>query len=186
MNKDEAQAIASHASFYELPKELLMAIIKVESAINKFAYRVEPPYRYLVNVASKQPFRRLTPAENKSEVAPKDFPYIRGLSSRNTEWLGQQASWGPMQIMGAVAREYGFTQAFPELCSYVAGTKFPCLHLVNLKKRFLEKHGWAGVVAAYNAGSPRYIDGGDFENQVYVDKIREHGGFDFMEDNQHG
>ncbi len=158
-----------------------MAVMKTESALNKFAYRVEPPYRYLVDVEKEKPFRPLTSVENKSEVAPNDFPYILGLSSRNTEWLGQQASWGPMQIMGAVAREYGFKKAFPELCSFSFGVQYGCQHLSNLKKRFLEKHGWQGVVAAYNAGSPRYMDNGDFENQYYINKVAAHGGFDFNE-----
>lgn len=181
MNHTMMAAIAIYSRTLEIPSPLIIGIVRTESDENIYAYRVEPPYRYLVNVETKQPFRKLTANENKSEVAPKDFPYLRGISSRNTEWLGQQASWGPMQIMGAVAREYGFEQPFPALCSYETGVLFGCLHLQKLKERFLEKHGWVGVAAAYNAGSPKYIQGGDFENQSYVDKVRSNGGFDFLE-----
>lgn len=172
-------AINSVASEYDIPESIISAIVKVESNGNVFAHRVEPPYRYLVDVKTKKPFRKLTSLESKSETAPKDFPHIYNLSSKNTEWLGQQASWGPMQIMGAVAREYGFKEYFPALCSFADGLEYGCLHLSALRKRFLKKHGWEGVVAAYNAGSPRYLENGDFVNQDYIDKVIANGGFLF-------
>ncbi len=157
-----------------LSPDLVEAIIQVESNGNVFAYRVEPPYRYLVDVNTGKPFRRLTSAEGKSERAPKDFPYFPRVSSRDTEWLGQQASWGPMQIMGAVARELGFNGAFPELCGPV-GVLYGCKHLANLHKRFYQAHGIRGVIAAYNAGRPRVTVNAQgyrvFRNQGYVDKV---------------
>lgn len=161
---------------YELPFSLVRAIVKVESNDDIYAYRVEPAYRYLVNIHSHRPFRSLTREEGRSERAPSDFPYWPRISSRDTEWWGQQASWGPMQIMGAVAREYGFTESFPALCGPL-GVKYGCHHLHHLRLRFHVNHGWDGVAAAYNAGSPRYTLAGDFENQIYVDKVARHGGF---------
>jgi len=182
INQGIMDTLKIYADAYSIPLDIIVAIVKVESNEHIYAYRSEPHYRYLVDVKTQKPFRRLTTSENTSEVAAKDFPYFGRISSRNTEWWGQQASWGPMQIMGAVAREYGFEGAFPELCTWTKGIMYSCEHLQKLKHRFLGKHGWAGVIAAYNAGSPRYVDNGDFENQHYVDKVREHGGFEFMVD----
>lgn len=161
--------ISRYAKFYDLREGLVKAIIEVESAGEIYAWRVEPPYRYLVNLGTGRPFRKLTPAEIASERAPTDFVYDRRLGSRDTEWWGQQASWGPMQVMGAVAREYGFRGRFPELCGD-KGVHFGCAYLAALFQRF----GWAGlpgVIAAYNAGSPRYTDSGAFVNQGYVSKV---------------
>ena len=155
---------------------LVWAIVQVESGGDIYAWRVEPHYRYLMDVSTGKPFRAQTAAEVASERAPQDFPYINGLSSRDTEWWGQQASWGPMQIMGAVAREYGFRGHFPELCGE-HGIDYGCRHLAWLCARFLRDGDYRRVAAAFNAGSLRYTDDGKFVNQVYVDKVAARGGF---------
>lgn len=162
----------------QLPVQLLYAICVVESVNDPAAWKVEPPYRYLVDARTGKPFRALTAEESRSETAPADFPVLAGLSSRDTEWWGQQASWGPMQIMGAVAREARFVGHFPELCG-TPGIVYGCLHLAALRTRFLARHGWEGVVAAYNAGSPRRRTDATWENQAYVDKVRAAGGLKF-------
>lgn len=166
------------ATRFEIPAPLLYALVMVESGGDTHAWRVEPPYRYLVDVDTGEPFRPLTPEETRSESAPEDFPHPKH-SSRDTEWWGQQCSWGPMQVMGAVAREYGFRHPFPVLCSGAFGIEYGAKHLHRLALRFLGKHHWEGVVAAYNAGSPRYGADGKFKNQRYVDKVRAQGGFNF-------
>jgi hypothetical protein len=91
--------------------DFVTAIVLVESAGDPFAWNPEPRYRALWNVRTKAPFRALTDAEIASEVPPVDFPYLLG--GRDQEWWAQQASWGLMQIMGAVAREEGFAPALP-------------------------------------------------------------------------
>jgi len=154
---------------YEVAPAFIRAIIQVESSEQEHAWRTEVAYRYLWNVHADTPFRALRPEELNNEKAPSDFPYIPRLGSRNTEWIGQQASWGPMQVMGAVAREYGFRGFFPELCG-VPGVQYGAMYLAKLMSRFFDKHGYAGVAAAYNAGSVRF-SGGRFENQAYVDKV---------------
>lgn len=162
-----------------IPLPMLEGMALTESAGDWWAWKTEPHYRYLVDVRTGKPFRKLTTEEIKSEIAPPGFntyPY----SSRDTEWTGQQASWGPLQIMGAVAREYGFAEPFPKLCS-ATGVQYAVRHLIKLKNRFYEKHQWPGVVAAYNAGSPRIRNDGQFENQHYVDKVARHGEFDWGE-----
>ena len=164
------------SSEYFLPFSLIMAIANVESGQNKHAVRFERHYRYLFDVGSGKPFRKLSDDEIMSKRAPYDFPFYGDISSRDTEWVGQQCSWGAMQVMGAVAREHGFQGRFPELCGD-AGIKYGCLHLSKLRERFLREYGWRGVIAAYNAGSPRKI-GGAFVNQKYVDAVVSAGGLE--------
>jgi soluble lytic murein transglycosylase-like protein len=147
--------------------ELIKAIIMTESGNNDAAIRYEPAYRYLWNVAANTPFRTTTSAEIASAHAPADFRSQAG--SIATEWHGQKTSWGAMQIMGAVAREYGFKGYFTLLCGEV-GIHYGCRHLSKLSSRFKAKHGMQGVIAAYNAGSPRYRNN-RLENQEYVDKV---------------
>jgi hypothetical protein len=155
------------ANAYSLDVKLLKAMSEVESGKNPNRWRTEADYRYLWDCKHEKPFRKLTDAEKNNEKAPADFTAEVG--SRNTEWIGQQASWGPLQIMGGVARELGFKGDFTELCG-PEGLLYGAKHLRNLYKRFFESHGLNGVIAAYNAGSPRLV-GGKFENQVYVDKV---------------
>lgn len=165
--------IRSVASELELPEALVHAIVQTESGGVATRWRVEPRYRYLWDVRKSRPFRTLTIAEIASEQAPSDFSATAG-SSVDTEWWGQQASWGLMQIMGAVAREHGFDEDFPTLCDPLAGLKLGCRHLVWLHRAYFDRYGWPGVVAAYNAGSPRRV-GGNWVNQHYVDTVARNG-----------
>lgn len=170
MRPDLTEAIEAQALVHGLRADLVHAIVQVESAGDPTRWKVEPPYRYLFNVRTQLPFRRLTVAERASETAPRDFPAVRGLWDRDTEWWGQQASWGPMQVMGAVAREYGYRRPFPALCDPHVGVLWGCMHLKRLWRRFHRRHGVEGVIAAYNAGSPRK-SGASWVNQGYVDKV---------------
>jgi hypothetical protein len=124
-------------------------------------------------VARNRPFRTLTQAEIASEAPPRDFPFLAG--DRDQEWWAQQASWGLMQVMGAVARECGFHGNYlSQLLDPEEGTEFGCRHLAILKGRYIQVYGWDGVIAAYNAGSPRIVHAGGFENQQYVDRVRKY------------
>ena len=179
-----ADRIKEHAENYSelfhIPLQLIFAIIMTESSGNVWAWRTEAHYRYLWDLRKKAPFRTLDKHERNNEIAPKDFGYIRGLSSRNTEWIGQQASWGCMQVMGAVAREYGFTEAFPQLSDPGQGIYYGCKHLDTLRNVWFEKYGWAGVAAAYNAGSVRFGKDCELVNQHYVDTVAGHGAADLF------
>lgn len=159
-----------------LPLPLILAIIKVESGGDVFGWNPEPKYRYFWDVRLNRPFRPVTALEIASELPPPDF--LSGAGDRDAEWWGQAASWGPMQVMGGVARELGMKGHFPQLCSTHMGVEYGCRHLSNLSRRFQKEHGWRGVAAAFNAGSPRRQAGTSlFENQVYVDKVARAGGF---------
>lgn len=150
--------------------ELVKAMVGVESGFNPWAWNPEPRYRYLWNVKTGEPFRPLTVDELDDEIPPKDFPALHG--DRDNEFWGQQASWGLMQVMGAVAREYGFAGKYlPQLCDPDTGLEFGCRVLVACLR-------WAGgdvpaALAAYNGGWTK--DNGPGvkykRNQSYVDKV---------------
>lgn len=86
------------------------------------------------------------------------------------DW-GRATSWGLMQIMGQTARERGFRGEFTELLQPEVGLYWGCRQLNVLKARYFAKRGWEGVLAAYNAGSPRKGENGKYVNQHYVDKV---------------
>lgn len=137
------------AATHHLDPDLVEAMVLQESSGDPWAWNPEPRYRYLWNVETNRPFRVLTPAEVGAETPPDDFPALAG--DRDQEWWGQQASWGLLQIMGAVARERGFRGSYlPQLCEPTLNLDLGCRHLAHLLR-------WAGgevprAVAAYNAG----------------------------------
>lgn len=149
---------------YDLPPDLVAAIVQVESAGDRFAIRHEPAYQWLWNVHTNEPFR---PARGSAgdRLPPTSFPAPRGTTAL-TEWIGQQTSWGLMQVMGAVAREFGFKGHFPGLCSPLEGLHYGCKLLARLRDKHLDRHGWAGVVDAYNDGTPRIEHLVDYPHRV--------------------
>jgi soluble lytic murein transglycosylase-like protein len=139
--------IKKAAGDHGLPVELVSAMVQVESSRDPFAVRFEPGWKY--------------------------FHFPRELASRiaipeATERTLQACSWGPMQVMGAVAREYGLDGHLAQLVMPHVALEYSCRHL----KRFLVKYGIeSAAIAAYNAGSARKTPGGMYENQNYVDKV---------------
>lgn len=136
------------AEKYSIPVNLVKAVVFCESADNTFAIRYEPHYKWLYK--------------------PKYFS-SRNIISDATEIEAQKTSWGLMQVMGAVARERGFTGAYlSELVMPEVGLEYGCKHL----KLYYNKYkNWKDAVASYNAGSPRKKDNGEYVNQYYVDKV---------------
>lgn len=127
------------ASAYDLPWALVEAIVMTESSGHADAYRYEPHYQYLV-----------------------------GSDLSVTEQVGQQISWGLMQVMGAVAREVGFRGWFPALCVPETGLLYGCKHI----KRFYDRYkNWQDAISSYNQGSPRKNADGRYLNQSYVDTV---------------
>lgn len=141
MNEVLRQAINGAAADFDLPANVLRAMVQVESSGNMRARRYEKSYRWLW-----------------------------GKVTGNTERVGQMTSWGPLQVMGAVARELGLNGPFEQLLGPM-GVHYGAMHLAQLKRRFFDKHGWEGVIAAYNAGSPRKKANGQWANQEYVRRV---------------
>ena len=148
--------INSVAKMYRLDPNLVRAICMQESDTNTWAMRYEPKWRYYLN--------------------PKYWAR-RGGSSRKTEFIAQATSWGLMQVMGTVAREYGFSGFLSELCDPMIGLNYGCKHLKAKIDRYRKTHSeeWAIQmgISAYNAGSARW-SGLKFKNQKYVDSVMVH------------
>lgn len=95
----------------------------------------------------------VTDAEVAAKKPPEAFKAAARGVDPDAEWWGQQASWGLMQMMGAVARERGFTGAFlNELHDPVLNIEIGCRHLAYYAKRYLASLDWPGVLRAYNGG----------------------------------
>jgi hypothetical protein len=148
---------------HQLDPDLVESVCRVESDGHRWAWNPEPHYRYLWNVKTQRPFRALTATERASETPPADFPCLAG--DRDQEFWGQQASWGLMQVMGAVAREYGFQEPYlSQLCEVRYGLEFGCTVLAARLR--WAKGDQAKALAAYNAGQ------GGWENgQGYAVKV---------------
>lgn len=163
-------AIHDVAHRWGLEAKLIKAMVKVESSNDPWAWNPEPKYRYLWNVKEGKPFRRLSADEIIKETPPKDFPTLHG--DRDQEFWAQSASWGLMQIMGAVAREHGFAGRYlSQLCDIETGLEYGARHLVQCLK-------WAqgdipAALAAYNGGWHEDNRPGmePKRNQKYVDKV---------------
>ena len=141
--------IAFAAGEAGLDGRLVAAVVQVESGGNEYAWNPEGHYRWFWNVYTKTPFRVLTDVERGSKYPPTDFPCLAG--DRDQEWWGQSASWGLMQVMGAVAREQGFLGPYlTELVHPIVNLEYGCAVLA--KRIRWAKGNEARGVAAYNAG----------------------------------
>lgn len=86
-----------------LDPALVCAIIEQESGWNPWAIRYEPGFfgKYVAPLYTN----------NKVSV---------------TEAYARSFSWGPMQVMGQVAREIGYAGALPQLCDFNYGVLVGC------------------------------------------------------------
>lgn len=111
MDKPALIALARQkAEKYGLDGDLVCALVEQESDWGVWAVRYEPGF-----------MRRY--------VAPM---YTQGTMSA-TEAYSRSMSWGLLQIMGEVAREYGFTGPFlSELCDPETGLEWGCKYFSAL------------------------------------------------------
>lgn len=130
-----------------LPQDVVLGMIARESGF-PLALRFEKHYRWTYKV---EHFARLN------------------RWSRDTEEALQKFSYGPLQIMGAVARERGFQGDLTELRSSVVGLLWATKHLVHLRATY---SSWPDIVSSYNQGSPRKkMLSQKYRNQDYVDYV---------------
>lgn len=155
-------AIREKCQEFRIEPEFLAALIQTESSGNQYAVRVEA--KKLMNEAGMVVFQ----SSWRYFYEADHFAELIGCS-KNTEWVGQMTSWGPMQSMGAVARELGFKGWFAELCSWDLGLEYGC----KLLKKKMERYGddQATCYAAYNGGAPIKTESGSFRNQIHVDRF---------------
>jgi soluble lytic murein transglycosylase-like protein len=117
------------AEEHDLDPALVCAVIEQESAWNPWAVRYEPAFlaRY---------------------VAPL---YTAGKLGA-TETYTRAISWGLMQVMGQVAREFGFKESsLAELCDPGTGVEFGCRILAARLAR--AKGDVAAALLAWNGGA---------------------------------
>lgn len=86
-----------------------------------------------------------------------------------TETVHQKTSWGLMHVMGAVAREHGFTGHLTQLIEPKMSLLYGCLHLSKFYKKYADIFD---AISAYNQGSARKTDGGLYVNQRHVDRFK--------------
>ncbi len=144
---------ATTANRYQLPLVIVRGVIETESGWDVWAWNPEPKWRWFWDVRRNKAFRAVSNAEIASETPPEDFHAACAGVDPDAEWWGQQASWGLMQPMGAVARERGFAGKFLNaLHDPAINLDIGCKHLAAYAKRYLSKYGWPGVMRAYNGG----------------------------------
>lgn len=132
------------ATNYDVPASLVGGIINAESSWDSERIKHEPGYRWLVK---------------QKPVYPCD---------QATEQMQQMTSWGLGQIMGAVARERGYVQAYcTGLLIPAINVEYVCRHLAWILKRMPRLEDAA---SAYNDGD--MLEETDSPaNKAYVAKV---------------
>lgn len=135
---------------HKVPAEALAAVIRTESGGNPYAIRFEPGWKYFLEVDAHAKLNHQT---------------------YETEKTAQATSWGLTQIMGSVARQYGYRESIAGLVRPELNIEIGARHLSG----FWRKYGnMQDAVAAYNAGSPRRSQDGRYENQGHIDRFMGH------------
>lgn len=135
------------AKRHGLDPEWVAAIVQKESAAVKDRVRYEKNWKYWHNIPIHA--RRI------------------GITEESERQM-QMFSWGIMQVMGSVARQWGFSEGLQNLSDWEKNLEYGCKHLANMKKRFPTGRDW---ISAYNAGSPRKKPDDSYENQEYVTSV---------------
>lgn len=160
--------IQAAAKTFSLDPQVVAGLVMTESGGDTCAWNPEPRYRYFWDVKHNKPFRAITSAELASKFPPPDFPVLFG--DADQEWWAQQASWGLMQVMGAVAREHGYSTPYlTDMCvSSTRNLVVGCKHLRQLLD--WSKGDVQQALAAYNGGMGGNV-ARPFHNQAYADKV---------------
>ena len=132
---------------HQIDPNWVLAVIETESSGSHTAMRYEPGWAYF---------------------ARPEFYATRLNITVDTEKQLQKFSYGLMQVMGSVAREYGFADSLALLVDPFRSLEYGCRHLKNFRRRFPNGRDW---IAAYNAGSPRKGPDGKYVNEQYVRKV---------------
>jgi soluble lytic murein transglycosylase-like protein len=131
LTKDELIALAKQiAAAYNLDPALVCALIEEESGWRMDATRFEPAFK-----------KR----------------YVDPLGLSEPEATYRATSWGGCQVMGEVAREFGFVFDIPTLCDPATGIEWGCKilqHKIGQANGNVE----AGLLRYNGGGNPDYAD----------------------------
>lgn len=145
--KDILKLIEIKSNQFSVLPELIAAIVATESMFRVYAMRYEHQWKYLSN--------------------PEGHAVRLG-TTIETETVLQSFSYGLLQVMGSIFREYGFLSALPAALHPEDNLHYGIQHF----KGFLDKYGnIEDAISSYNQGSPRRGPDGDYVNQYYVDKV---------------
>jgi hypothetical protein len=136
--------------------EIILGIVKQESAFNPWAIRHEPNFRWLLG-------------DDPSEA---EFSYLFTQGRSDTEKVCQKTSWGLMQIMGSRGREFFLKGYLTYLLDPVINISIGISILSLLAVQY--PGSTDDIISAYNQGSPRKNDNGAYLNQSYVDKVNKY------------
>jgi len=127
MDAELFAAVKEYAARFPVPA--LIAMIMQDSKGEPNFTRPVTTLADMWNSSLQVPFRTLSEHERNSVTAPADFP------GSDIEWSGQRTAWGPLPIVGAVAREQGYVGTFPALCG-PSGIRWACLRLNKLRDEY--------------------------------------------------
>jgi soluble lytic murein transglycosylase-like protein len=143
--------IQKNANELKLDQKLVSAIIWQESKANPQAIRFELIYY-----------------NNTGRIyLPQVFAQKNNITLQ-TEYTLQCFSFGPMQIMGAIARKLGFAESLVKLLSADLGIYWGCQLLSSIAK---SHSSIEDIIATYNHGSPTKDGNGQYIVQAYVDSV---------------
>lgn len=111
------------AQEHGLDPALVCAVVEQESSWNPNATRFEPAFK---------------------------IRYIDPLGLSEPEATYRATSYGLLQIMGEVAREFGFTEDIPTLCDPATGLEWGCRKLAHEVKHY--PGALSAALSAYNGG----------------------------------
>lgn len=151
ITEEMEECIKKYSSEYKLDPKVVFGIVMTESSGRWQATRYENKYRYVWNVVRKEPF---VLQKGWGDMCPSTFPGLPGVTTEKGEWTLQRTSLGPMQVMGAVARELGYSGDLNRLNGEI-GIMYGAKHLSNLHRRFAKTGGIKGVISSYNCGQPK-------------------------------
>lgn len=120
---------------------LLIGLAWKESSFLWWASKFEPHYPYLWDTKGWKPTRL------ESEI------HSIGITTPDTELVQQRTSWGVCQVLGAVAREFGFKEP---LLSHLLDVTLSATYGARYLAKLLERHKGdeADALSSYNAGAP--------------------------------
>jgi hypothetical protein len=145
--KTYINTIRSTAGSMNVDPNLAQAIAEVESGCDPTKMRYEKNWSYL--------------------VTPEKFATLLNITV-DTETQLQMFSYGPLQVMGSVARELGYAAALNLLCQPQLGILYGCRKLHACVRKYPDL---PEAISSFNCGTPVRDKENHFLNQTYVDSV---------------